>query len=108
MESIARFFMLVLVSYRVSEIISVDDGPYDIFLRLRVGSARMAVQGSNFWRNVSNLLHCPFCVGIWISFIISPFYFIRGTFMDFIFLAIAIAGAQCFMEGLHPRKHNGI
>ena len=96
-----RLVLVVLAVYRLSELFSLDQGPLDMFGRLRGFFGRMASESKrsdSLAGEVALLLSCPFCLGIWLS--------VAGAFLmafpsrsgDFILLILGIAGAQCFME----------
>ena len=48
-------------------------------------------------RTISELLSCPWCIGIWMALIVTFFYFYT-TFAWFIILLLAIAGSATFLQ----------
>ena len=48
-------------------------------------------------RTISELLACPWCIGIWMALIVTFFYFYT-TFAWFIILLLAIAGSATFLQ----------
>lgn len=49
-----------LATYRVARIITEEEGPFEIFARLR-----RRVADDQTW--IARGLHCPFCVGFWVA-----------------------------------------
>ena len=98
-----RILLLAFATYRIAELISVDEGPYDIFERIRsFFKVRAMASGkqSGFMMNVAKLLECPFCVGIWISIAAGFVYLWYNPVADFITIIFAIAGIQAFLENI--------
>jgi hypothetical protein len=53
------FLLAVLAVYRLAILFTLDDGPFDLFARMR------DEVGQDGW--VGRGLHCPGCVGFWIA-----------------------------------------
>lgn len=51
-----RFVLAVLATWRVAHLVSNEDGPWDVIVRLR----RRAGHGM-----LGRLMDCPYCVGLW-------------------------------------------
>lgn len=59
MERALEFVLAVLATYRISTLIALDDGPFDILARMREEI------GQETW--VGRGLHCPICIGFWVA-----------------------------------------
>lgn len=59
MIDVLPLLLAILATYRLATLIAIDDGPFDIFSRMReeVGQATWWGRG----------MHCPICIGFWIS-----------------------------------------
>lgn len=86
--------LAILACYRLSQLLAIDDGPYNVFLEWRKWLGRRA-NGSTFWHNVAEMFHCPFCLGVWFAFPLA--LLIDGNFL---LLWLGIAGGQAFLEEL--------
>lgn len=53
-----RFIVAVLATWRVSHLVSREDGPFDLIVRLR------ARAGDSM---LGHLMDCPHCVGLWVA-----------------------------------------
>ncbi len=99
-----RILLAVFAVYRVAELIAIDDGPYEIFLRFRKWAGTKASVGHGFWYNVAELVHCPFCVGVWIAFIVALPVVLPSFIGDVFLIFLGLAGAQTFLETLSTRN----
>lgn len=55
-----------LAVYRIAHLVAFEDGPFDLFLRLR--DRAMVRLGSNHWITVG--MHCPLCISFWLAWLI--------------------------------------
>lgn len=91
------FIFLVLVNYRLSQLLVYDDGPGDIIFRLRdwigVYDVNEAGERQTFF---AKLLACPYCVGLWLALPLA----LVGTLHIYSVPIwwLAIAGGQSFLE----------
>ena len=89
--------LAVLACYRLSQLVAIDDGPLDIFLKFRtlVGVYDYDESGrakSGFAR----LVGCPYCLGIWFAL---PLALILN-YENVILAWLGIAGGQAFLEAM--------
>lgn len=98
-----RILLAILAVYRVSELFSLDDGPYKIFDRLRKWAGRSSYK-SETHRTFADLLHCPFCTGVWFSFLVLPLLLLPTVPGDIFILGCGIAGAQTFLETMSNKR----
>ena len=88
--------------YRITQLIVMDDGPFDIIqkLRIRLGVYDYGENGSST-KALGRLFGCPYCIGVWVALILTLTLFPIG------WLTIAywfgIAGAQSLLENIAPR-----
>lgn len=56
--------LAILGAYRLSHMIAIEDGPFDVFamLRERIGQKSWIGRG----------LHCPLCISFWVSALFAP------------------------------------
>jgi hypothetical protein len=87
------FILIVLATYRLAEVISIDTITEP--LRLEIGKR---AAGNKIWKFFANLLNCPYCVGIWIA--IPGALIMRPTSLTFFIIYwLSLAGGQAFLEG---------
>jgi len=87
------FFIISLVVWRISHMLSKEDGPFDIIFLLRKKA------GAGFF---GNLLDCFYCLSMWIAL---PFGIWLGqNWIEKILLWLALSGAACLLEQATTRS----
>lgn len=83
------FFIVVLAAWRITHLLTKEDGPFDSIFLLR----KMA--GAGFF---GSLLDCPYCLSLWVA---VPFaaYLAHG-WKEGILLWLSISGGICLLEKL--------
>lgn len=85
----ARFILSVLAVWRVAHLLAREDGPWDLFYRLR----RRLGQGV-----LGALLDCFQCLSLWVA---VPFaFFVAGSWPERAVVWLALSGAACLLERL--------
>ena len=97
--SLLKIGVAILACYRLAQLVALDDGPYKIFARFRAESGRWAAGGDAFWENCAELIHCPFCLGMWFGLPLA--LWVGGSIIDIIIVWLAIAGGQAFLQGVN-------
>ena len=105
MQKLFKFVITVLAVFRLSELITKDDGfklrksdDLGIFASFRRWSGRKAATSDSvFYDNLTEIVNCPFCTGIYISL------FILLLPMKIVYY-LAIAGGQSLLESLVNSK----
>jgi hypothetical protein len=97
-----RFIMCILTCYRITELIVLDDGPFDVFKKLRESVGKLAAIYSSA-RGLGKLINCPFCVGVWISVGVIFLLMFPTVYGDVFLIFMAIAGGQTFLESFGGR-----
>lgn len=60
---------MALAVFRLSELITREDGPYNVFSRFRLWTLKNAHKSQSA-QTLADLVHCPYCLSMWLSFII--------------------------------------
>ena len=85
-----RFYWLIIYTlgvWRLTHLLSVENGPWDLMLRLR------ASLGRGFW---ASLLDCFYCLSLWIA---VPFALLAGdTWRNELFLWLALSAGAILLE----------
>jgi hypothetical protein len=86
-----RFVLCILTTWRISHLLVSEDGPWEMFARLRqqLGSSP-----------VGRLMDCFGCVSIWVAAPISLFLSRRPA--DLFLCWLALSGAAFLLERSHP------
>jgi hypothetical protein len=87
-----RFVLVVLANWRVSHLLVAEDGPFEVFARLRnrLGSSRMGA-----------LMDCFGCVSVWVAAPLS--LFVARALPDLFLCWLAVSGAAFLLELLRPQ-----
>lgn len=93
-----RLLMAALASYRIAQAFVYDEGPWSIFLWLRVkaGVYDLAANGHPTTR-LGRLMSCPYCVGVYTSLLCIVPVLLPGSVGDVILLFLGVTGAQALM-----------
>lgn len=85
-----RLFLAALACYRLAQLVAIDDGPGDVFRRLR---GRFVV---GFW---AGLVHCPYCLGVWWAVPFGVMALVPAPIGDMVLVILGLAGAQAYLQG---------
>ena len=90
------FFVLILVVWRITHLLSSEDGPFDIIFLLREKA------GAGFF---GNLLDCFYCLSIWVAL---PFGIWLGTtWWEKFLMWLALSGAAALLEQATTKNDSG-
>jgi len=94
-----RYWLGALACYRLVMLIGLDDGPFGMFLWLRIKAGRYDL-GTNGQprRALGRLLACPYCLGIWAASMVILLALWPSLVGDVILFAFALAGAQALLQ----------
>lgn len=104
MVDVMHFILACFATFRLAELVTVDDGPVDVFRRARIeaGCYDMDEQG-RVQTGIGRLLVCPWCVGVWVAGIASVFIPTQRKRDKFAWW-LAIAGGQALLQSIGGRK----
>lgn len=95
------FFWLIvgaLAAFRLSELVVLDNGPFDVFFHLR-GWANKPPAGTWLRGTLADLLGCVHCTGFWMAILIGIAYLSEIDILNGIIFWLAIAGLQSILAG---------
>lgn len=93
LEILLRVVIVALAAYRVSRMIALEDGPFDLFSRFRSKFDKPKGVPLNW---IERGVSCPLCVGIYISI---GMYFLSGwDVVNLVVFILAVAGLQTFLQ----------
>jgi hypothetical protein len=84
-----KFLLALLATWRVTHLLAKEDGPGDVFARVR---RRL---GQGFW---GKLMDCFKCLSLWLA---APFaFFVGGTWLELGVIWLALSGGAILLENL--------
>lgn len=91
------FVLASFACFRLSELITVDDGPGDILLqiRTRLGAYYLGEDGQPV-TSIGRGIICPYCIGIWLAFFIA--FAVAPLDWRLLLWWLAIAGGAAFLQ----------
>lgn len=97
-----RLFLVIATCYRISYLIAKENGPLGMFSQFRKKLAIMSADApsSRFKKSLAELFYCPFCIGVWLSALLSVVYFLPSIVSDVLLVIFGIAGSQHFLQSL--------
>lgn len=101
MSDLLKLIILILACYRLAQLISIDDGPFDILLKTRIKLGAYDYDKTGKVKtSLGRGLSCPHCVGIWVSVGVVLYAVGIGWYtLDLLpILVIAVAGCQSFLQ----------
>ena len=93
--SFTTLLIAVLAVWRITHLFSGEDGPGDIFLRLR----RLAVRGF-----FGQLLDCFYCLSLWFAAPVA--WLLAETWLARAFVWLAVSGGAILLERITTRNDN--
>lgn len=97
-----RFLVAALACFRLAEMVALDDGPFDLFLRLRIVAGVYDRDASGRSQtNVGRLFACPYCLGVWFAAGLAVWLDLSLTFPVTWF---ALAGTQALFQSIGGRQ----
>ena len=92
MKNLFTFLIIVLATFRLTELVTKDEGPYSVFQRFRLFLGKRAMINKH-WQTMADAVHCHFCFGVYASVIII----LCPQKLRYI---LAVAGGQSLLESL--------
>lgn len=89
MNLIEKYLILVIVVWRLTHLISAEDGPFDLIIKFR------KLLGKSFF---GKLMDCFYCLSIWIG-LLAAFY-IGNNVEEIIILCLYYSGSSILLEKL--------
>ena len=84
-------FLYSLTTFRLAEMLVIDDGPFDVIMNLR-GWLCQPNAGS-LRKTIGNLFQCVHCAGFWLAFALT-FTLPYHSLIEFGIYFLSIAGLQ--------------
>jgi hypothetical protein len=97
-----RIVLAVLAVYRLSRLLVIDDGPFDVF-KIAHDNAAIRAGDSRLWDTIARLYKCQLCLGVWIAVLGVIAVVAPCVVSDIAIMWLGIAGAQAMIESMSGR-----
>lgn len=87
MSNSFRFTLAVLATWRVTHLLTSEDGPADLIVRFR------SLFGQSW---AGKLLDCFYCLSVWIA--APAALFVSRNPVEWLFVCLALSGGACLLE----------
>ena len=98
LPALSPILILGLVCFRLTQLLVYDEGPFDVFLRIRrrVGVYDLGQDGRS-QTELGKALSCAFCTGLWVAAPLAAIAHPEGA-IEFFITWFAIASVQAVLE----------
>jgi hypothetical protein len=96
--------MAALVTFRIARMLTIEDGPFGVFCRVRAALGKKAAVSPRYglaWA-IAELFNCPHCMGMWVALFVSPLVVFPTVVGNVFLIVLSIAGLQSFLQGRSP------
>ena len=87
MNAFEKYFVLIIVVWRLTHLISGEDGPFDLIIKLRKSL------GNSFF---GKLMDCFYCLSIWIGSACA--WYAGDDLIEIIMFTLYYSGASILLE----------
>ena len=98
------FVILSLAVYRLSVFFIYDDGPFDVFQRLRERVGILYYDNGDVieesYKGFAGLLSCIYCLSVWWSLLLVLLYWFFPSYVTILSMPFALGGAVMIIERL--------
>lgn len=102
--NLVRLALAMLAAYRVTQLVVYDEGPWSLFLRLRMRMGVYDRRANGEAKTLKGrLFACPYCMGMYVSCLMAIPVLLPGWLSDLVLIASGVAGAQAVLETLLRR-----
>lgn len=91
MSLLVKYGILVVVVWRLTHLIGMEDGPFDIIIRVR------KLMGNSFF---GKLMDCFYCLSVWIGCAAAFYAGWEGGAEEIVILTFYYSGAALLLEKL--------
>ncbi|WP_264564756.1 DUF1360 domain-containing protein [Flavobacterium sp. N3904] len=95
MNDLEKYFIVVIIVWRLTHLISSEDGPFDFIIKIR------KFAGNSFF---GTLMDCFYCLSIWIGLLCACF--VSRCWQEIVVLTLYYSGASILLEKLTNKNFN--
>jgi uncharacterized protein DUF1360 len=89
MNELEKYLLLVIVTWRLTHLISSEDGPFELIIKFR------KLLGNSFF---GKLIDCFYCLSIWLGILAALYE--GANYKEVIILTLYYSGASIIIEKL--------
>lgn len=89
MNDLEKYLIVVIVVWRLTHLISSEDGPFDLIIKIR------KFAGNSFF---GKLMDCFYCLSIWIGLLCACY--VANSWQEIIAMTLFYSGASILLEKL--------
>ena len=89
MNDLEKYAIAVIIVWRLTHLISSEDGPFDLIIKLR------KLAGNTFF---GKLMDCFYCLSVWIGLLCA--LYVTSKLDEIIILTLFYSGASILLEKL--------
>lgn len=104
MESLINLVIYALATFRLSQLVVLDSGPFDVFYYLRGWAFRPRENNNPFISTIKGILACAHCGGIYFAFLFGIVYYLNNPILKLLVWIFAVAGLQSILNVIFNRK----
>ena len=106
--SVSRFVVYALATFRITYMLWIEDGPFDMFdwLRYKVGVVvtRDGVRGDNN-TTLGRLFNCPLCLSVWVGALMTACCMVNIAIIDYVAMVFALSAVCMILVGYERVTH---
>jgi hypothetical protein len=87
MGPLEKYMILVIVVWRLTHLVSAEDGPFDLIIKTR------KLAGNSFF---GKLMDCFYCLSIWIGLLVA--WYAGKNAEEIVILCLYYSGASILLE----------
>ncbi len=87
MDAFEKYLLLLIAVWRVTHLISMEDGPFDVVIKVR------KLAGQSFF---GKLMDCFYCLSVWIG--LAAAFVVTLDVKELILLCLYYSGASILLE----------
>jgi hypothetical protein len=99
--TLTELFVLILATWRLTNLISDEDGPGDVleWMRYKVG-VRRNEHNQRYGRNgLAQGILCPWCLSVWVGMFWATLFFVWRDGAFWMALPFALSGGAILLKG---------
>jgi hypothetical protein len=98
--SLFDLIVLALATYRLSSLLVDEEGPWELFERLRaLAGMRYDALSRRYGTNqLSQALTCVWCTSVWVGGALALAYYVLGVTLIWLALPFALSAVACLLD----------
>lgn len=99
-----RLVLAAFALFRLAELFAIDEGPGEVFLRLRIVlGVYDRTENGRARTGLGRLFGCPYCLGVWCALPVLALVLVPTGLGDVVLLWLALCGMQALLQTVGGR-----